>query len=1272
MPSGFGDDIPVGTGGWAESAIPAVAASPVKTAAAPPKEGPIKQLFSQAGAAIGPERVGQAGKQLQQSGHPMEAFGTGFVQGLEETGASIADPTNLAIIGLDVFGGRLISAAPKVARLVRVVRGLGQAGFTAEMFKGLAEDIPQAYEAAQSGDYTNAGRYVARTLAEGGLGVHMARGAIKPAINVAGKVGRVATDPDVLKAVAKGGVALGIQETVGRMLPWWMRYEVYARWLRPQVEELRRAAGRAWTGQASESDILSRVKERGGDLTRDDIADFLSKGKKYKDLPKEVQAKVDKTLEQMGSKPEATKPETKSAKPPEEPPTAPVSKPAPPPEGGGGGGGSAAPSERALELARQFDQQGSAKTQTMAERLKALKRDPRKLTDQELNRELQAAGYEPARAAEKRVGHRSIEQIRNDIAKAMGLETPEAQTPAAAAPSTEQQAKIKELEKKATKKVEPSTTATPPPEGWPAFSARLSGDLAGAKPRYSYRDANYELKFDSDIDKASYITAQKVPSKRDADYLKFVYNKTGWTDEQIRSHGAAIKESLKARAGAYSDAPRQPEWISVPDSIYVDYVDSGDVKSALLEKNQRGAVETKSAPPPKEEPAKHTSEQDATTRYQQAVALVREAGKASTSTLQRKMGVKYEEASKLLERMESEGIIGPAVGSRPRELLSQAESKAPTSRSEVRQEPEKPPDKATTITDHNTALSVVQTAMNAARWIREAESAETVAKGRKQLAEVQPYLSDIAERFKNDSVLGPVTRALAKNIEGLPSSSEKPPAAKAAEPTQRFTDEGKPNENVLPGNLPSKVSEAKQVGVHNGIPIYEAVNKATGKSEFYAPYERAGQAGGTTPFRSLPAAKQALNTVVKQPMPVQRSAPKRSPEPARTPVERPEAASAKANRERIETENKNRDQIISKLQELGIVNKGSKAQWGKGELPRGVEEGELEGRRGLTFSTPDGQKWITFLDDPTQGARLPKTVQVGNVKVPEEWTKGTKKAEPATKSTPPPKEAAKPEAKATAPPRERGSMLEVQDKTAAQEAGLDTTSKYRISGRKGDTVDLVDDSGALTQLKATPAEVNKIFGEGAEQPAAKSATPPEGVDPVSRRAAEQKLQEIGVSNSFPAYVAIYDAAGKEIDRVAINNASDLKTARNELPGRISKNIKDAKMIGVEIPGMKTGKSFTNLDVVRREVEASRSSGGVEDIEETKRRIRKSAQRGSLSFSPTDGTALSEDIARVGRSLYAKARDFNSWATQMLQELGARIRPYLKRIWDAVLSSPLPF
>jgi S-DNA-T family DNA segregation ATPase FtsK/SpoIIIE len=55
--------------------------------------------------------------------------------------------------------------------------------------------------------------------------------------------------------------------------------------------------------------------------------------------------------------------------------------------------------------------------------------------------------------------------------------------------------------------------------------------------------------------------------------------------------------------------------------------------------------------------------------FEDAVRLILEFGKASTSLLQRRLRIGYGRAAHLIDMMERDGIVGPAEGSKPREIL---------------------------------------------------------------------------------------------------------------------------------------------------------------------------------------------------------------------------------------------------------------------------------------------------------------------------------------------------------------------------------------------------------------------------------------------------------------------------------------------------------------------------------------------------------------------------------------------------------------------------
>lgn len=61
--------------------------------------------------------------------------------------------------------------------------------------------------------------------------------------------------------------------------------------------------------------------------------------------------------------------------------------------------------------------------------------------------------------------------------------------------------------------------------------------------------------------------------------------------------------------------------------------------------------------------------------YEDAKEAVIEAGKASTSYLQRRLRVGYSRAARLMDMLEEKGVIGAQNGSAPREVLKNTDEK---------------------------------------------------------------------------------------------------------------------------------------------------------------------------------------------------------------------------------------------------------------------------------------------------------------------------------------------------------------------------------------------------------------------------------------------------------------------------------------------------------------------------------------------------------------------------------------------------------------------
>jgi S-DNA-T family DNA segregation ATPase FtsK/SpoIIIE len=62
-------------------------------------------------------------------------------------------------------------------------------------------------------------------------------------------------------------------------------------------------------------------------------------------------------------------------------------------------------------------------------------------------------------------------------------------------------------------------------------------------------------------------------------------------------------------------------------------------------------------------------EQEVDARFEEAVRIVAETRRCSTSWLQRKMTIGYNRAAKIVEMMERRGLVGPPNGARDREVL---------------------------------------------------------------------------------------------------------------------------------------------------------------------------------------------------------------------------------------------------------------------------------------------------------------------------------------------------------------------------------------------------------------------------------------------------------------------------------------------------------------------------------------------------------------------------------------------------------------------------
>lgn len=94
----------------------------------------------------------------------------------------------------------------------------------------------------------------------------------------------------------------------------------------------------------------------------------------------------------------------------------------------------------------------------------------------------------------------------------------------------------------------------------------LPKDLAGAKPRYGYGSKQFDVNFNSDVDKAAYIASQPKPSARDADYVAWASDATGMSPAEVRAHGNVIRSTIKQQAVSrlFSDKDSEISTIDIP------------------------------------------------------------------------------------------------------------------------------------------------------------------------------------------------------------------------------------------------------------------------------------------------------------------------------------------------------------------------------------------------------------------------------------------------------------------------------------------------------------------------------------------------------------------------------------------------------------------------------------------------------------------------------------------------------------------------------------
>lgn len=117
----------------------------------------------------------------------------------------------------------------------------------------------------------------------------------------------------------------------------------------------------------------------------------------------------------------------------------------------------------------------------------------------------------------------------------------------------------------------------------------------------------------------------------------------GEMGKPIRIQSAYITENEVKKVAKYLKDSYEP---SLDGINFAETKSEGNIFSADLEKDDDGDE-----------------------LYEEARETVIQAGKASTSFLQRKLGVGYARAARLIDMLEERGIVGPGSGAKPRDVL---------------------------------------------------------------------------------------------------------------------------------------------------------------------------------------------------------------------------------------------------------------------------------------------------------------------------------------------------------------------------------------------------------------------------------------------------------------------------------------------------------------------------------------------------------------------------------------------------------------------------
>ena len=149
---------------------------------------------------------------------------------------------------------------------------------------------------------------------------------------------------------------------------------------------------------------------------------------------------------------------------------------------------------------------------------------------------------------------------------------------------------------------------------------------------------------------------------------RIAFQVTSDVDSRTILDGKGAKQLLGMGDMLHMDRGGQPQ------RVHGCYVSEDEILKvvAFIKKQARPIYNLAIAAKRDEEEEEAPSERRLDPLYDKAVQIVAETRKVSTSMIQRRLNIGYNRAAKMVEMMESEGVIGPARGTAPREVYVQA------------------------------------------------------------------------------------------------------------------------------------------------------------------------------------------------------------------------------------------------------------------------------------------------------------------------------------------------------------------------------------------------------------------------------------------------------------------------------------------------------------------------------------------------------------------------------------------------------------------------